>query len=199
VYKIYLSILLVCCSTLAFPSNIIIDNTGRIYAHFMGLQLEKSTINDCQNKFGNIKIIKDGDAANSSTRVNYYFEDEKSLVTFDSGEMGGGKFITSVIVSNIKTKEQYRNVDNYKFSNGDFGNIRLGLKQEIITNLFKNIKWNNAVAEVWHLNKIPIPPKDIKEMKIEDKNACYDENIVLRFYFSNKILTKFSIIKVTSY
>jgi hypothetical protein len=129
-----------------------IDEMGEAYTSFFGLHIEDSTINECISKFGDTKIIGSGDAATSSTRINYYFKDENSFVTFNSGEMGGGENITDVTVSN-QCKEKYRVISNYKFSNSDFGNLRLGLKKSVIVHSFESLEWNDKMGEVWYGKK----------------------------------------------
>lgn len=197
--KLSLLVLIVFSNIIVISAQIIFDNTGRSYTKFMGLELEKSTIADCIAKYGDTKLIKAGDGACSSTRLNYYIKNENTYITFDSGEMGSDKYITSVILSNKKPAEAYKVIDKYQFSKTDFGKIRIGMKREEIINSFKSLIWNNEVGEVWYLNKIPMPLKVKNALKVDEKYALYDENIVLRFYFLNGILSKYSVIKVTSY
>jgi|GEM_PF-880682 len=60
--------------------------------------------------------------------------------------MGGGEIITSVFVSG-QCLEKNSVIDDYRFSGGDFGNLRLGMEKEIIPNSFTSLKWEHEVAE----------------------------------------------------
>ena len=197
--KLLLPLLLLCLSITALSSSVIVDNTGRAYASFFKLHIEKSSLNDCIVKFGETKIYKDGDASDSSLRINYYFSDEDSYVTFNSGEMGGGKYITSVTVCNEKVNEEYKTISNYRFRDGDFGNLRLGLKRETIVDSFRSLKWNNTIAERHYENKVKMSNEEKDTRGIDVRDAFYDEIIAVKFYFKEDNLYKFSISKVTTF
>jgi len=97
------------------------DTTGTIFTELLKFELEKDSINTILKKNGQTIIYKDGDASESSTRINYFIKNENCYVTFDSGEMGGGDIVTCFILRAKNNGEDSKPISDLVFSKTDLG------------------------------------------------------------------------------
>jgi len=180
------------------------ESNGEKYTQLFGFHLNKSTLTDVQTKLGEVPVISDGDASESSHRINYYFKKDNCYITFDSGEMGGGIYITSFTLSIGKPHEKYLVKDSVNLSNDDLGGLRIGMTIDDIKSLFgKNIKLENNVFKFIYESKRPMTVEEKKYFQKKGTdisvNPYYDIFIVISCNFIKDKTSQIQITRTESY
>jgi hypothetical protein len=199
-----------CCAQQSF------DTTGRAFTQLYGVTLEETTIEKAQSLLGSTKEYRDGDAALSSHRINYFIKKDNLYITFDAGEMGGGKRITSFRLSITPLKEKYTTNTKVFLSKTDLFGIRLGMSKYKFFKMFPNQYIMDTSKQeyskmdfldrkkpdrfIYFYNKMPMKKKDIEYFHIENlQDAFYGESIDMIPTFKRDSLVKLDIGKTTSY
>jgi len=190
------------------------DSTGRVFSKLYGVKLEKATINEVQRLLGDAEIYQDGDAASSSTRVNYFIKKDNLYIVFDSGEMGGGVIINSFNISLIPVKEKYTINSRVSMSRKDLQGIHLGMSKIDFFKIFPSKYIMDSSKQDYDKigffdikkpdrfilfdNKIPMTKEDIKYFRIKNlKNAFFDETIWIIPTFKCDTLVELNVSKST--
>jgi hypothetical protein len=183
----------ICWTTLIFTLLLInarASEKGDQYSELLGIKLEQSKLSEVVNSLGVTKLFKSGDASESSKRLNYYFPNEKTYVTFDVCEMGGDSTITLFHLSNKAPMEEFRNVPGTKFSMRDIGKLRIGMgKKEFCKNLaLARSCEGDSIAE-YFLDSIPMTQKEMEKINLpSDQRAMWDIGIgVMGKFRENKL------------
>jgi hypothetical protein len=173
---------------LFFASVVTADSSSQFkidnkYLNVLGFKLEQSKLKDIENKFGKTIKYKSGDASTSDTRLNYYLIKDKVFITFSSCEMGGGIYLTDVIMRD-KINEKATEI-NDTLKTDDFIGLRIGnTKQYIESKLITKIETDSIRIR--------------NENKLKIKGQEYNEQRTLELYFKDNKLVKAILWKITS-
>jgi hypothetical protein len=157
---------------------------------FSDIVLEKTTIAEIINKYGNAYIQKTGDASTSNASVCYVGKDD-SVITFSSGEMGGGEIVTAIEIF-YKNDENAKNCvksDKHEIPTSNNAGIKLGLtKKELIKKFGKpSYTVNNTLNYIFN-SKLNAPKCD----------GGWDISESYTFKLKANKVISFSISKITS-
>ncbi|RXJ92810.1 hypothetical protein CRV00_12370 [Malaciobacter molluscorum] len=173
---------------LFFITNIFANTSIEKYTKLGKFKLNKTSLKEVLNTLGKTNIIKSGDAANSSTRINYFIKKDNYYITFNSSEMGGGDIITSFIIYKNAPKEPFKIIENLNLQLWE--KLYIGIEKKEFLKIVKDLKKDKKTYFYEKNKRIKNINKDIDE-----------ENLLISFTpkFINNKLVKIEIYKVITY
>jgi hypothetical protein len=172
------------------------------YLSLLGFKLEETNLNEIRKELGASNIIHTGDAAASYYALCYVSPDEKKMIIFESGEMGGGDHtLLSFIVK--KANQDAKNCSKLgkAYTNYDVGVLSVGQNFEAVRREMPQpiTETKNGVQHK-HFGKIPFTKKEIEKHSVQDmKYANWDVSIFIDVYIKQGIVSGYKVSKVTSW
>jgi hypothetical protein len=180
------------------------DSTGDSYVNLFGFQVNKTTLSEVQKKIGGASVITDGDAGNSSKRINYFIKKSNCYITFDVSEMGGDETITAFILSSQKPNESFTEIKTLDLSPCDIGGLHLGMDFDDLKRIFgKDLKSYNNQPYIHFEKQIPLTEKEIVNLTKHGvdvpKGACAIESTSIMISLQKNKAFKIVVMRNKSY
>lgn len=176
------------CSFVSVHAISVKKNLQEVDINFSGIIIEKTTINEVITKIGSTDIVKNGDASNSNTSVCYH-DNKNKMIRMNSGEMGGGKIITSI---SVVGGDIHSNCTVFKKKNFTFTNkrgIRLNLTKREVKAILGDP--DKAVLDNWEYSYS-------SKSNLPDCDGGWDITGTYKIQFKKGELISFSVHKITS-
>ena len=178
------------------------------FRHLLGFTLNQDSLSRVQDRLGPCNLIETGEGGEYEASFTYLFRNLRTVVSFQSGELGGGKQLLAFEVREATSDDLTRHCEpqiqlnsRYQLNVADIG---LGLSPDEFAKIIDTtLVWHHDTADVLIEFRHYLKPSESKALAeqwgLEEPLAWSDIALFIQGVFKTQRLIAFSISRTETY